>query len=447
MIELEIFSAVPDEVELAQRYWAMNEEGKFKENVADLLPFGSIRNSSQLVAFVKKISTARDQNQTCPKCGGNQEIASRSNAKKVPLVLRRPCVACQAEAEALQHQAEELAEAELQRRIAPVIERKLAFKIDYRKLPDNVALILIALERAINPRLFGGHFKDSECQAIAPSMNEGFIIKLFDAQAILDDARRAKKGTYSFQGDRLFAVPRQMVYFLAPDTTLGATKEAFEVLSSRPFDQHPAIRNLWLDYAVADCMRYWFDQSRLHGLDTDEEHVAEMESTLRTALETYGVGQIWSMLWKIVRDAVALAARTYYTRDKAAATMPGKMRRHLEKVVEPTKVPLWNRPDHQPAGTLGQVFSEMFGIDEETPGAAVMTMFADPEPSSDHELDPSAEELFQPANDLWSRAVTHNIVAEVTLFFADAIRGGGGVLEAFEEVLGAFPVLNNRPQL
>ena len=70
----------------------------------------------------------------------------------------------------------------------------------------------------------------------------------------------------------------------------------------------------------------------------------------------------------------------------------------------------------------------------------------DSEPSSDLKLDPSAESLFQPANDLWGQAVTHNIVAEVTLHFADAIRGGLGVLEAFEAVLGAFPVLNTSPQ-
>ena len=65
MIELEMFSTVPGEIELARRYWAMNEEGKFVESVADLLPLGNVKNSSQLVAFVKRISTAWDQNQTC----------------------------------------------------------------------------------------------------------------------------------------------------------------------------------------------------------------------------------------------------------------------------------------------------------------------------------------------------------------------------------------------
>ena len=37
VIDVEIYSDDPDDHVLVDRYWAMNEDGKFKENVADLL--------------------------------------------------------------------------------------------------------------------------------------------------------------------------------------------------------------------------------------------------------------------------------------------------------------------------------------------------------------------------------------------------------------------------
>lgn len=68
MIELQIYSTVPEEIRLVERYWAMNAEGKFLETVLDLLPFHNIVNSTQLAAFVRNISQAWDLNQICPQC-------------------------------------------------------------------------------------------------------------------------------------------------------------------------------------------------------------------------------------------------------------------------------------------------------------------------------------------------------------------------------------------
>lgn len=443
MIELDIYSTSPEDIELAKRYWAMDEEGEFKEKVASLLPFRSITSTSQLAAFLREISQAWDMNQICPLCCGYQEIRSRSEVKKTPQEMRYPCAACERSTQEAQREAAAKAEAELQKRLASHIDRTLARTIDYHTLPSDITLILIALERAINPRLLTGTFTRADCRALVPCYITDFIAKLYKAQAILDDPRKAKRGTYYLKDNQLWCQNDQLVYFLTPDPMYGADEQAFSVLMMRSYDDHQAIRNLWLDYAVADCMCYLYDQCELHSLDVRTEDTAEICSTLRTALQTYSVAQMWSMIWMIVRDAASLSTREYYNRNKASATIPGKMIRFLERVTKGTaKLKEWNRPEHQPAGTLGQVYMELFGIDEDTPGATVMAIFADPEPAPTVDIDPPASELAEPVKQLLTSALVHDIGAEVMLYFADSIRGGLNVASAIEEIFETFPILH-----
>lgn len=361
MIALDIYSINPEEIELVERYWAMDEEADFKEKVADLLPFRNITNTMQLAAFLRDISQAWDTNQICPECGGHQKIGSRSEVKKSSQISHNLCTPCRQSAKEVQREAAARAEAELQQRLAPYVEQTLSHTINYRSLSDDIALILIALERAINPRLLTSTFMRSDCRALAPCNVDDFITKLCKAQAILDDPRKAKPGTYYLQEDQLWMRSAHAVYFLVPDPMYGPDEEAFAVLNDRYYDDHPAIRSLWFDYATADSMCYLKGQCELHNLETTEEEDAEIFSTLRTALQTYSVAQMWSMIWMVVRDAATLSTREYYNRRKAAATIPGKIMRYLEKVAKGTaKLKPWRRPVDQPAGTLGQVFMDMF---------------------------------------------------------------------------------------
>jgi len=109
--------------------------------------------------------------------------------------LRYPCGTCQQTTKEAQREVEARANAELQQYLAPYIERTLSRTIDYSTLSDDLVLILIALERTINPRLLTALL----CAAIAgnaPYYAGDFITKLYKAQVILDDPSKAKSGTY-----------------------------------------------------------------------------------------------------------------------------------------------------------------------------------------------------------------------------------------------------------
>ncbi|MBX9799150.1 MAG: hypothetical protein K2Y13_06785 [Burkholderiaceae bacterium] len=442
MIKLDIYSTNVEEIEIAERYWGVDSEGNFAEKVNALLPFRGIKNSSQLAAFIREIAQASDTRQVCPECSGALIISSRSEFQKSVQKLRYPCNQCQQSSKKAQREIEEKAEINLQLRLEAIRKYNLSRTIDYQALPDDIALLLLALERSISPRLLGGVFTRNDCGSLAPGNVGDFLRKLYKESVILDDPSKAKRGVYHLRDDEIWHHADQVTYFLTPDTTLGVDEDALSLLDSRPYDDHKSIRNLWLDYAVSDCMCYFFDQCQLYSLVTTEEADAEICSTLRNALHTYCVAQMWSVIWKVVRDAASLSARSYYNRSTAAATISGKIRRHLERAnKEMIDIHQWDRPTHLPAGTLGQIFIEKFSIDEYTFGFDVMSIFADQESTVLVDMDSSASELTESVENLLTGALENRIAAEVMLFFADAIRGGSNVATAIDEIIEAFPML------
>lgn len=66
-IKFEIYSDKEMDRTLVSRYWAQNEEDKFAEKLSELLPFDEIKNISQLVSYINKISKVWDERVQCFK--------------------------------------------------------------------------------------------------------------------------------------------------------------------------------------------------------------------------------------------------------------------------------------------------------------------------------------------------------------------------------------------
>lgn len=442
-IVFEVYTASPSERELVARYWALNEDGSFREHVADLLPYADIPNSQGLVKHIQQISSAWDTEQTCERCGSFKVLSCRTDFRPRPMSDILVCQACRENELQNERRENENAAMRLRERIDKITAENLSATISYAAIDDDIALILIALDKAISPRLLTGTFMRSDCRSLTPADSNSLILRLWKAGVILDLPTKAATDAYFLEDDSVWHYTNKVVYFLVPDRDNGKDEDAFSILSSRSFVDHQALRSLWLDYAVSDCMAYLYSQCALHNLEITIEDSAETGSILRTALLTYSVAQLWSVLWKVVRDAASLTARTYYNYAKAAATIPGKIRRNLEKVSkDKAAIKSWNRPDDQPAGTLGDVLYEYFGVDEDTPGREVMSLF----PVSDTNdlergLKRTPEELEGLVCSLMPRAIAHNRELEVMLHFARRIRSGDNIEEALDSIFAAFPQL------
>lgn len=117
--------------------------------------------------------------------------------------MRVPCATCRQVADEEKREADARTKAALEERLALAIESAASRTIDYAGLADDVVLILMALERAINPRLTTGTFMRADCRALAPCYVGDFITRLYKARAIVDMPAKARPGTYYLRDDQL----------------------------------------------------------------------------------------------------------------------------------------------------------------------------------------------------------------------------------------------------
>ncbi|TKJ87300.1 hypothetical protein PkoCFBP13504_03425 [Pseudomonas koreensis] len=432
-IKLQILTEDPQEIALIERYWAVDVSGQYLEKVSDLGGLIEMAQGVSLASFIRQRCNAFDENQACPKCAELIEIRNRSEAKKVPARSPKLCAHCQKDQDAVALDTEKTKAAELERQLSEYARKQSTRTVDYSQIPDNLVLLLLALDRAITPRLTNGAFTVGDCRGLAPRYVGEFVLQLREAGLLLEDPTKARPGTYYWEGDEIWMLREQVVYRLAPDTAPKSADELIRSLSDRVYTDAEGIFNLWLDYSVADVMRYLGAQCELYNHDLSEQELEEIKSTMRSALETYSVSQLWSVVWKVVRDAASLANREYYNRPKAAATIPGKIRRNLEKVKrEAMELKAWSRPEQHPAGTLGMVLGEILGIDENTSGhlvSAVVTWLTGQACSPTFEA-----ELHEPVRELMTIALAHDAGSAVMLRFAELIRAGHDVGFAIEEI-------------
>ncbi len=283
-VRLEFATQDPQEIELAKRYWAMDEDGVYLERVADLLPFREVNQSGALAKYVRQFCRAYDENQVCHVCNGEMRISGRSEAKKLPQRSSRPCGNCQE----LQREEEEKRvaanRAELEARLAPYIARARNEVICYADLPDDSVLILQAIEALIGPRLLAGTFSRGDCADLTPMGADDFIDRLYGQGVLVDDPSAADPNVYYLQDGQLWHKKAFTRYFLPPDTNMGRGEEAFIVLRDREFTDVEALTNLWLDYSAADVMRYLHYQCSMHGQDLSPEAIEKIEGAVRHGL-------------------------------------------------------------------------------------------------------------------------------------------------------------------
>lgn len=446
MVDFDVYSEDPEDHKLIARYWAMDAAGNFVETVNHILPYREILKTHQLVKYINEISTASDLNKTCERCENNFEVRSRSDVKTKLTVLQGVCATCQSIEEYERIKTADTERAELQERLAQTEQRNLDKKCEYASIPDDLVVVLLALEKAINPRLLTGSFMRGDCRSLAPVNSDQFIQRLWEKEIVVHLPSKAALGAYILKDEQVFHYLDKVTYVLVPDAVRGKTEEAFNALTMRDFHDYRAILQLWLDYAITDCMAYFFEQSTAHGLKTSLEADVEISSTLRTALDAYSVAQLWSVIWKNVRDAASLSTREYYNKTKAAATISGKIKRNLEQARKGiVHLKAWTRPTTQPAGTLGDVFYEYFGIDENTPGSTVREILPETATGPGQiQIDPPAEVIENQTRFLMRQALAHDITAGVILHFADRIRSGDDALTALDAVFEAYPLLEEK---
>ncbi len=416
---LKFLTEDPDEIVLATRYWAMDDEGAYLEKVSELVPFRDITHAGLIAKFVRTLCEATDENQLCRRCDGPIRVAGRAEPKKYFQRSAGPCVQCSDELRKEELERRRLADIQLQTQLDARIDYIRTLTITYADLTDDQRFILLAIEGLIAPRLAQGTFPASSCETLAPWQGSSYLMRLFEAGVLWDSPQAAQRGTYYLLDGNLQAYPHSIQFFLPPDTVLGRGAEPLESILAREFTDTQAMTNLWLDYAVGEVIRYLMDQCRVYSHDLDDEDIDKIKATVRSALHRYSVAQLWFVMWKVVKDAASLANREFYNRYKAAATIPNKIVRQIERADKQDGIErFWDRPEHHIVGALGMAFLAVFEIDELTEGKRALAKFAQ------LGAQPSVKDAQDIASNFMQDALNNNASLRAMEQFAELIREG-----------------------
>jgi len=352
MIELAFLTTDPDDIERCRRYWELDGDGTFTENLDAVREPGS-RGATLDRGFFGAV-LARDTRRRCPLCGIPRIVHNRE-AYLAPIETPTPCYECQ-------HVNQHLARSMRAHSAGPSGDSLWEGSFSF---PVAAIALVHALGQAVHRRELRNGFTIFDCAGFAPAHLHRLLGRLAKVHII-------EKLVPSTKGRNVGSATR---YRITSDPALEQDLARFSsLLTEGTSFNHHGLMDLWLDYAVAECVAYVCVQSALFSLPIDPED-EQLCSALRISVNTCSIGEVWSESRHAIQVAVGLVEHGV-TAKVAVATIPTGIARYcspsLETIHMPEPIPRSISDQRMP---LRDWFDEWYGICEYTRGKDIADLF------------------------------------------------------------------------
>ncbi|MEG3134401.1 hypothetical protein SC206_12590 [Rouxiella sp. T17] len=364
MIILEFLTKDENEIVLAKRYWSRDEKGKFRERVDKILPYKNMITVHQFLPFLSKLARAYDPNQTCPRCGGAFPVHCRTATSAYPCISIIKCISC------IQNLSEKHKKDEVRAKAQIANKDKVnrAASINYNLLPDDAAIILLSIMRAINDEKLYKNFRIDDCHTVVNYSQAKFIAILIEHQAVIEESSKSKlKPLYLNDGEFLH-YSHNVVYSLVPHSGSKFPEDPFFLLENRVYKNSSLIKDLWVEYALSECMYFLVNKCNALKLTWPTDISDILFNALHLAIHKYSISQVWTLIEQAVHDTLSMLEKDDAHIDKETL-LPKIIQSYLRQAVDEKRVVNNSaRPKNHPLETLGEVFYEKFSLDENTAG-------------------------------------------------------------------------------
>jgi len=366
MIRVVVHDSVPeDQALLANLYWELDDSGQFIHSVSDIASLSDFP-AAKFHVHLNSFSTAYHVSQVCACCGRERRLTSRANYQELTS-YRSETWTCQECIDHGKRAAEESA-----RTVRQLEQMRLQADLDsvrwasdcFPELSLSDAVYFISLVRCgasedydfVAPIIgYAQDFAsttDFAIRAATQLYNNGFL-------AIHPGTH---EGTVDFDSNQDYRYYPLKIHWAFP-TTSGSDDVSnlishIEFLFSSgqwPDGWHEQADELPRMIAVHECLQYLDQKMGEHGLDVHTG--SKIEDVMRSCLQTFSIGQMYSFIWRSAKDAASFYLRKATSRQHAANIVPNAIRSSAERAVaNGWEVPTYRRDFNVPQSMVSQVF-------------------------------------------------------------------------------------------
>lgn len=133
---------------------------------------------------------------------------------------------------------------------------------------------------------------------------------------------------------------------LAPDACGRAMKDVFSLLLTRLNDPEPkAVEQLWFLVAESECRKYFLKQCDRYRFIKPDIYSAKVADVVRDYLPYFSIGQMWNVIYYVLKDLAALSQEKSYARQHVYNMIPGQLRRYFDyRIANGRPIHPWRRP-------------------------------------------------------------------------------------------------------
>jgi hypothetical protein len=340
------------------RYWGISD-GVWSEKFEVMLEESGI-GKWEMLGIVKSSCHAYLLHCRCKECGTPAQVQNRSCYSPLSSRLTRSsryrpgyrCRSCAAAALARDQRATEVA-AEL-RHVRetefPLNTREDLSPIDYSTIGYVQTFFLYCALIAANTGWGGKRIAppDSHPGELAPTLDLSARVyrTLYEEKIIAPDRASDADALCMIDDGPVDFAFGAVSWVLAPDASGRTMSDVFSLLLTRLNEPEPkAVERLWFIVAESECRRYFLKQCERYRFIKSDVYSAKVAEVIRDYLPRFSIGQMWNVIYYVLKDLAALSQERTYARQHVYNMIPGQMRRYFDyRIANSKHIHPWRRP-------------------------------------------------------------------------------------------------------
>jgi len=344
--------------DFCRRYWKVSN-GAWAEKFEVMLEESGL-GKWDMLGIVKSSCNAYLLDLRCNECGRPAEVKNRSSYSPVSGALTRTryrsryrCRTCADIAFSIHKKPAAVAPEGRHVQVKQFLSRTLesATPVDYSAISYVTSFFLYCVLVAANSGWQGNRLTrpDTHPGELAPTRDLSALAykTLFEQKIIFPDPATDLSTFHMADEDGTADFAFGAVSWkLAPDATGRTMNDVFSLLLTRLDDPEPkAVEHLWFLVAESECRKYFLKQcDRYHFLKPDI-YSAKVADAVRDYLPHFSIGQVWNVIYYVLKDLAALSQEKTYARQHVYNMIPGQIRRYFDyRIANSRPIHPWRRP-------------------------------------------------------------------------------------------------------